>query len=116
MYFEKSLSASSKIYSKLPAGEPGNRSVLHEGMEGTHEVNDGRRACIDQKLCPRYRKKCKKVKGEVVTELTQMTGCNRCYGAYLLRHHGRRIQLSPKLVAVGDIGKRVRHQRARKYD
>ena len=34
---------------------------------------------------------------------------------YLLRHQGKRIQLSPKLVVVGDI-KRVRHQRARKYD
>ncbi len=67
-------------------------------------------------FAPRYRKKGKKVKGEVLTEFTQMTGYNRCYGAYLLRHQGRRIQLSPKLVAVGDIGKRVRHQRARKYD
>ena len=41
-----------KIYSKLPGRRPGNRSVLQEGMEGTHEVNDGRKACIDQKLCP----------------------------------------------------------------
>ncbi len=45
-----------------------------------------------------------------------MTGYNRCYGAYLLRHQGKRIRLSPKLVGGGDIGKRVRHQRARKYD
>ncbi len=50
-------------------------------------------------FAPRYRKKRKKVKGEVLTEFTQMTGYNRCYGAYLLRHQGRRIRLSPKLVA-----------------
>ncbi len=67
-------------------------------------------------FAPRYRKKGKKVKGEVLTEFTQMTGYNRCYGAYLLRHQGKRIRLSPKLVAVGDIGKRVRRERARKYD
>ncbi len=32
-------------------------------------------------FAPRYRKKRKKVKGEVLTEFTQMTGYNRCYGA-----------------------------------
>ncbi len=103
--------ASSKIYSKLPGPEQGNRSVLHPGMEGRNEVNDERKACIDQKLCPRYRKSRKKVKGEVLTEFTEMTGYNRCYGAYLLRHQGKRIRLGPKrLVAVGDLGKRVRRQ------
>ena len=67
-------------------------------------------------FAPRYRKKAKKVKGEVLTEFTQMTGYNRCYGAYLLRHQGKRIRLSPKLVAVGDIRKKAGGQRARKYD
>ncbi len=65
-------------------------------MEGRNEVNDERKACIDQKLCPRYRKSRKKVKGEVLTEFTEMTGYNRCYGAYLLRHQGKRIRLGPK--------------------
>ncbi len=41
-----------KIYSKLPVPKQGNRSVLQEEMEGSNDVNDGRRACIDQKLCP----------------------------------------------------------------
>ena len=77
-------------------------------MEGTN-VNDGR--VLIKSFAPRYRKKGKKVKGEVLTEFTQMTGYNRCYGAYLLRHQGKRIRLSPKLVAVG-----VRRERARKYD
>ncbi len=39
-------------------------------------------------FAPRYRKQRKKVKGEVLTEFTQMTGYNRCCGAYLLRHQG----------------------------
>ncbi len=64
-------------------------------MEGRNEVNDGRKACIDQKLCPPLPGKRKKVKGEVLREFTQMTGYNRCYGAYLLRHEGKRIRLSP---------------------
>lgn len=67
-------------------------------------------------FAPRHRKQGKKVKGEVLTEFTQMTGYNRCYGAYLLRHQGKRIWLSSKLVAVGDIGKKAGGQRARKYD
>ena len=67
-------------------------------------------------FAPRYRKKRKKVKGEVLTEFTEMTGYNRCYGAYLLRHQGKRIWLSPKVVAVGDIRKKAGGQRARKYD
>ena len=56
------------------------------------------------------------MKGEVLTEFTQMTGYNRCYGAYLLRHQGKRIWLSPKVVALGDVGKKGGGQRARKYD
>ncbi len=67
-------------------------------------------------FAPRYRKKRKKVKGEVLTEFTEMTGYNRCYGAYLLRHQGQRIWLSPKVVALGDVGKKAGGQRARKYD
>ena len=74
------------------------------------------RRVLIKSFAPRYRKKGKKVKGEVLTEFTQMTGYNRCYGAYLLRHQGKRVWLSPNRVAVGDIGKRVRRERARKYD
>ena len=53
------------------------------------------RRVLIKSFAPRYRKKRKKVKREVLTEFTQMTGYNRCYGAYLLRHQGRRIRLSP---------------------
>ena len=42
------------------------------------------RRVLIKSFAPRYRKKSKKVKGEVLTEFTQMTGYNRCYGAYLL--------------------------------
>ena len=74
------------------------------------------RRVLIKSFAPRYRKKGKKVKGEVLTQFTQMTGYNRCYGAYLLRHQGKRIWLSPKVVAVGDIRKKAGGQRARKYD
>ena len=56
------------------------------------------RRVLIKSFAPRYRKKGKKVKGEVLTEFTQMTGYNRCYGAYLLRHQGKRVWLSPKRV------------------
>ena len=112
--FEKDTLPHLKIYSKLPESEPGNRSVLHEGMEGRNEVNEAERRVLIKSFAPRYRKKGKKVKGEVLTEFTQMTGYNRCYGAYLLRHQGKRIWLSPKVVAVGDVGKKAGGQRARK--
>ena len=74
------------------------------------------RRVLIKSFAPRYRKKGKKVKGEVLTEFTQMTGYNRCYGAYLLRHQGKRIWFSPKVVALGDVGKKGGGQRARKYD
>ncbi len=74
------------------------------------------RRVLIKSFAPRYRKKSKKVKGEVLTEFTQMTGYNRCYGAYLLRHQGKRIWLSPKVVALGDVGKKGGGLRARKYD
>ena len=67
-------------------------------------------------LAPRYRKKRKKVKEEVLTEYTEMTGYNRGFGGYLLRHEGKRIRLSPKLAVVGDLRKKARRQRARKYN
>ena len=53
------------------------------------------RRVLIKSFAPRYRKKRKKVKGEVLTEFTQMTGYNRCYGAYLLRHQGKRVWLGP---------------------
>ncbi len=68
------------------------------------------RRVLIKSFAARYRRKGKKGKGEVLTEFTQMTG------AYLLRHEGKRIRLRPRVVAVGDIGKRVRRERARKYD
>ena len=52
-------------------------------------------------FAPRYRKKGKRVKREVLREFTQMRGYNRCYGAYLLCHQGRRTRFSPKLVGSG---------------
>ena len=74
------------------------------------------RRVLIKSFAPRYRKKGKKVKGEELTEFTQMTGYNRCYGAYLLRLQGRCVWLSPKVVALGDVGKKAGGQRARKYD
>ena len=71
--------ASSKIYSKLPGRKQGNRSVLQEEMEGRNEVNDGRKRVLIKSFAPRYRKKRKKAKGEVLTEFTQMTSYNRCF-------------------------------------
>ncbi len=49
-----------------------------------------KRALINS-FAPRYRRKRKKVKGEVLTRFFQMRGHSRCYEAYLLRLRGQRI-------------------------
>ncbi|MDA2929904.1 hypothetical protein MYX84_08155 [Acidobacteria bacterium AH-259-O06] len=74
------------------------------------------RRVLIKSFAPRYRRSRKKVKSELLTQFTEMSGYNRCYAAYLLRHQGRGIRLRGKVVAVADATKRVRRQRARKYD
>ena len=109
--------ASSKIYSKWPGPKQGNTSVLPQGMEGRNEVNDGRKACIDQKLCPRLPQERQEGEGGSADGVYGDDGLQPLLWGLSAAPRGQADPvLSPKVVAVGDVGKRVPRQRARKYD
>lgn len=64
----------------------------------------------------RYQKASKKHKGVILEEFTALTGYDRCYAAYLLRSHGKKIYIGNNLVIVGDIGKKAKRRIQRFYD
>ena len=105
-----------KIYSKLPVRRQGNRSVLHEGMEGTHEVNDERKACLDQKLCPPLPEEAQEGKGGSADGVYRDDGIQPLLWGLFASPPGQADLVEPKVVAVGDIRKKAGGQRARKYD
>jgi hypothetical protein len=67
-------------------------------------------------MAPRYQKARKKGKGLILDEFVELTGYVRCYAAYVLRYHGRRVAVNRTRTLVGDVGKKVQRQRARIYD
>jgi hypothetical protein len=74
------------------------------------------RRSVSRLVAKRYQKATKKDKGTILGEYTQLTGYNRCYAAFLLRNHGRRIRINNNTVLVGDCRKRVKRNRNRTYD
>ena len=65
---------------------------------------------------PRYQKAKKKQKGLILEEFAALTGYDRCYAAYLLRTHGKRVHFGKNTVIVADAGKRITKPRQRFYD
>lgn len=65
---------------------------------------------------PRYQKATKKHKGIILEEFIALTGYDRCYAAYLLRAHGKKVHVNRRTVLIGDVGKKIRKQRQRFYD
>ncbi len=75
------------------------------------------RRALTKGFASRYRRSRKKVKGQLLSEFTEMTGYHRAYAGYLLRHHGQRIRLGHRLVVEGEVKKKKQYrQRARQYD
>ncbi|MEE9134671.1 MAG: ISNCY family transposase [Nitrososphaerales archaeon] len=74
------------------------------------------RRSVSAVVAKRYQKATKKEKGTILGEYTQLTGYNRCYAAFLLRNHGRRMRINNNTVLVGDCRKRVKRTRDRTYD
>jgi hypothetical protein len=74
------------------------------------------RRSVSAVVAKRYQKASKKEKGTILCEYTQLTGYNRCYAAFLLRNHGRRMRINNNTVLVGDFRKRVKRNRDRTYD
>ena len=73
------------------------------------------RRVVTKTTCERYRKAGKKEKGRILDEFVESTELNRCYARWLLRNHGRRVELKPLVFLEGDAHKRARRRRKREY-
>lgn len=73
------------------------------------------RKVVTKAMCEQYRKARKKDKGRIVSQFVETTGYNRCYARWLLRNHGRRVEVKPGLIAQGDARPRVRPGRKPTY-
>lgn len=65
--------------------------------------------------CERYRKARKKEKGRILDEFVKTAKCSRYHARWLLRNHGRRIEVKPLIFVEGDARKRVRQRRKKDY-
>lgn len=74
------------------------------------------RRTVTKLFAERYQRASKKEKGQLLKEYLQMTGYDRCYGAWLLRSHGKRVALDAQRVAEGDVGQRTVRERQPFYD
>jgi len=74
------------------------------------------RRSVTAVVAKRYQKATKKEKSTILGEYIQLTGYNRCYAAFLLRNHGRRMRINNHTVLVGDCRKKAKRTRDRTYD
>ncbi len=73
------------------------------------------RKVVTKALCERYRKAKKKDKGTLLSEFVEATGYDRSYARWLLRQHGRRVELRPGVAVEGDVHQRPARARRRTY-
>jgi len=66
-------------------------------------------------VAPRFQEGGIKDKEVILDEFVQATGYNRCYAAYLLRSHGKRVRVG-KVTIIGDAGKRLKRESRKIYD
>ena len=74
------------------------------------------RKSVIKVLAPRYQQASKKQKRKILDECCLLTGYHRCYASYLLSAHGRRRQLSPERVLLGDATCRSERIYKKVYD
>ncbi len=78
------------------------------------------RRAVSQKLAQEYRGADRKAKGRLLDTLVQLTGYNRCYAAWLLRHWGRKYLLKVDgrqvQLVVGAVRPRAPRVHPRRYD
>jgi hypothetical protein len=65
--------------------------------------------------CERYRKTGKKEKGRILDEFVKTAKCSRYHARWLLRNHGRRVEVKPLVFVEGDARQRVRQRRKKEY-
>lgn len=74
------------------------------------------RQAVTAVTATRYRDARKREKGAILDEFIATTGYSRWYARFVLRHQGRRIQLSPQKTLVADVRKPAPRERRRVYD
>ena len=74
------------------------------------------RRTITKLFAERYQRSTKKEKAELLDEYLKLTGYDRCYGAWLLRTHGKPVVPDPRRVAKGDVSLRLKRQSTPYYD
>ncbi|MCL6579659.1 MAG: transposase [Candidatus Bathyarchaeota archaeon] len=74
---------------------------------------------ILKELAKRYQRGSKREKSLILKEFVSLTGYNRCYSSWLLRHCGRKVILRGKdgqqVVVIGEVRK-IKRSRPRIYD
>ena len=83
------------------------------------DLTMGQKRAVTNKLAKSYRGAGKNKKSEILDTLVQVTGYNRCYASWLLRHWGRKylVKIDGQMVElrVGMVKKRKTAPRPRQY-
>ncbi|NSW80543.1 MAG: transposase, partial [Chthonomonadetes bacterium] len=74
-----------------------------------------RRAVI-RETAKRYRRASKKQKGQLLDEVTALTGYHRAYACYLLNREGKKMYLGNRTYLQADVTKKTKRRRRRVYD
>lgn len=74
-----------------------------------------RRAVI-REMAKRYRRASKKQKGQLLDEVTALTGYHRAYACYLLNREGKKVYLGNRTYLQADVTKKTKRHRRRVYD
>ncbi|MFN0110393.1 MAG: transposase family protein [Blastocatellia bacterium] len=74
------------------------------------------RKTVTKLYAGRYQRATKREKAVILTEFLSLTKYNRCYGAWLLRHQGKRVTVSPQKIVEGDVSKSTPRVRSAYYD
>jgi hypothetical protein len=84
------------------------------------DLTMAQRRAVTKKLAQQYRGADRKTKGQILDTLVEVTGYNRCYAGWLLRHWGRKylVKIDGQMVelVVGVVKPRVPRVRPRRYD
>jgi len=74
------------------------------------------RKVVTKALSAQYRRASKGEKNKLLARFVLATGYNRCYAAWLLRNHGRKVHINPMTVLEGNVHKKNKTKsRQRKY-
>lgn len=73
------------------------------------------RKTVTKGMAAQYRRASKGKKGQILEQFVAATEYDRHYAAWLLRHHGKRVEFTPGVVLEGTAARRRRPGRKRKY-